>query len=196
MARLPRVHVPCSIRSLLRSRSNPFRSFKVPRQARFSTTARKPRLHAGLKARAQSDTNSIQSAGSIPSAQLNENHLTQIKQLQEEKSRVEASVQLLNEQLCQLLPSRQNDATMKDLISRQKILREEICGHQKDLEGYSDIDPGHLEKKSEDIVVLRTRAERWTDNIEILEGWFRRGLFADDFYMDLLRRHCYGTERV
>ncbi|KAL8952414.1 MAG: hypothetical protein Q9222_001691 [Ikaeria aurantiellina] len=197
MTQQPRPHVPCRIRPLLYSRRKPLNSWRVPHKTRLpAATIQKPHQQGSRKAEARSDTDGIGPARSTLASQVKESHHTQITQLQQEIFAVEASVQLLTEQSCQASGSRPDDETMRDFLSRQRDLREEISGLQKDLAGYSDIDPGSVEKKREAVVILKTQAERWTNNIEILEGWFRRSLCADEFFMDGLRRTCYGGEYV
>ncbi|KAL8679825.1 MAG: hypothetical protein Q9186_003941 [Xanthomendoza sp. 1 TL-2023] len=81
-----------------------------------------------------------------------------------------------------------------ELLALKKTLQADVITLKDDLEGYKDIDPMELDKKREAIAVMKRKAELWTNNIELLEGWLERALGAEPAQLDFLRREIYGAE--
>lgn len=82
------------------------------------------------------------------------------------------------------------------IMRREKGLREELEGLQRELMGYRDGDPVEVVKKKREVEVCKERAERWTDNIGVLEGWLKVVLGGDRERMEGIREMFYGEEYV
>lgn len=82
------------------------------------------------------------------------------------------------------------------LITKQEVLSDEVKVLRKELSGYADNDPGEVERKTKEVEGLKAKAERWTDNLMLVEGYMSRLLNGNTEGMDGLRRECYGTEYV
>lgn len=82
------------------------------------------------------------------------------------------------------------------MIRREKDLREELEQLQRELMGYRDGDPVEVVKKKREVEVCKERAERWTDNIGVLEGWLKGVLGGDRERMEGIRKMFYGDEYV
>lgn len=82
------------------------------------------------------------------------------------------------------------------MMRREKDLREELEALRRELMGYRDGDPAEVVKKKREVEVCKERAERWTDNIEVLEGWLKGVLGGDRERMEGIRKMFYGDEYV
>lgn len=82
------------------------------------------------------------------------------------------------------------------VMMREKGLREEVEGLRRELVGYRDGDPGEVVKKKKEVEMFRERAERWTDNVGVLEGWLKGVLGGDRERMEGIRKMFYGDEYV
>ena len=88
------------------------------------------------------------------------------------------------------------EATRTELLALQTTLQVNVMALKDELEDHKDVDPRQLERKKVETAKIRASAERWTNNIELLEGWFDRMLAKDPCSLDRLRRECYGVEYV
>lgn len=82
------------------------------------------------------------------------------------------------------------------LVTKQEVLWDEVKVLRKELAAYADADPGEVERKIKEVDVFRANAERWTDNLMIVEGYLNKLLCGNAEAMDGLRRECYGAEYV
>ncbi|KAL8697147.1 MAG: hypothetical protein Q9201_007282 [Fulgogasparrea decipioides] len=120
---------------------------------------------------------------------------TVMARLQDEKTTVDSSIRYLETRVALALDLKQADA-MKALASLQEALERDVMALRNELEGYRDIDPQRIKARMDEIVQLKAKAGRWTNNIEILEGWLRRVLGADKERMNCLQKECYGADYV
>lgn len=81
-------------------------------------------------------------------------------------------------------------------MKRQEGLEKEVAGLRKELETYKDADPGEVARKRKEVEGFRSGAERWTDNLMLVEGYLGRLLGGDREGMEALRRSVYGDEYV
>ncbi|KAI4274329.1 MAG: hypothetical protein LQ337_004023 [Flavoplaca oasis] len=88
------------------------------------------------------------------------------------------------------------DPTRTQLLALQQTLQMNVMALKDELENHKDLDPRQLERKKVETAKIRASAERWTNNIELLEGWFDRMLAKDPSQLDRLRRECYGAEYI
>ncbi|KAL8962372.1 MAG: hypothetical protein Q9193_001214 [Seirophora villosa] len=115
-----------------------------------------------------------------------------LAKLKSEKMLVDASIHDLEAQIEMTSQSRPNEITMKMLHALRETLQEDIAALRHHVEAYKDADPQWVEEKREETEAMRSQAEKWTNNIDILEGWLRKALGAEQ--MDRLREDCYGAD--
>lgn len=119
-----------------------------------------------------------------------------MEKLREEKTKVDAALKELEEKVKEASALRGEDPDREALVERRLELEHEVGGLRKELEGYKDGDPGEVDRKRKEIGLLRARAEKWTDNIGILEGQMLNSLGGDREKLDLIKREVYGDEYV
>ena len=117
--------------------------------------------------------------------------------LKEELAKVEGALQELEEKVKEASEKRgEDDEERGELVSARLELDGEVGVLRKELEGYKDGDPGEVERKRKEIEALRARAEVWTDNIGLLEGYMMNLMGGDKERMDGMKRELYGDEYV
>lgn len=117
--------------------------------------------------------------------------------LKEELSKVEGSLGELEEKVREANEKRgEDDEGRGQLISAKLELDGEVAVLRKELEGYKDGDPGEVERRRMEIQALKARAEVWTDNIGILEGYMLNLMGGDREKLDGMKRELYGAEYV
>ncbi|KAI4144642.1 MAG: hypothetical protein LQ341_002607 [Variospora aurantia] len=114
--------------------------------------------------------------------------------LQSEKMIVHASIHDLEAQIGMTSRSRPNGNSVEILHALTETLQEDIAALRHHVEAYKDADPRCVEEKREGTEAMRLQAERWTNNIEILEGWLCEVIGTEQ--MDRLREECYGANYV
>ena len=82
------------------------------------------------------------------------------------------------------------------LLTNQGTLVEEIGTLKKELASYADADRGEVERKNKEVEGFKATAERWTDNLMLLDGYLNKLMGGNKEGMDGLRRECYGAEYV
>lgn len=117
--------------------------------------------------------------------------------LKEELAKIEGSLGELEEKVKEASEKRGEDEESRgELVSARLELDGEVGVLRKELEGYKDGDPGEVERKRKEIKTLQARAEVWTDNIGILEGYMMNLMGGDREKMDGMKRELYGDEYV
>ena len=82
------------------------------------------------------------------------------------------------------------------LVTKQEALSNEVNTLKKELAGYADADPGEVERKVKEVKAFKAKAERWTDNLMLIEGYMIKLMGGDTSTLDGLRRECYGKHYV
>ena len=119
-----------------------------------------------------------------------------LAKLRDEKMKVDASLRELEGKVKEASALRGEDPEREGLVGRRLVLEHEVDVLRKELEGYKDADPGEVERRRKEIKVLRGEAERWTDNIGILEGQMLDMMGGDREKLDGIQREVYGNEYV
>ena len=119
-----------------------------------------------------------------------------LARLRDEKAKLDVSLQGLNVRVKEAARLRDEQDGRGELTTLHDRLEEEIKILKIELETYKDVDPRELDRKKEEIKAQKQRAERWTDNIQLLEGWISKALGGDREGLENLRRECYGGEYV
>lgn len=119
-----------------------------------------------------------------------------LAKLREEKTKVDATVKELEQKVEEASESRGVDEGRGELVAKQMALVEEVGLLKRELETYKDADPGEVERRRKEIEGFRVKAERWTDNIGVLEGRLLGMLGGDRESFEALRMDVYGDEYV
>ncbi len=125
----------------------------------------------------------------------------ELGKLAEEKAKVEAAVAELKGKVEEASEKRKEEeveenSTREEMGKEQARLGEEVVVLREELNQYKDGDPGELDRKKEEIRMCKEKAERWTDNLMILEQWLGQVLGGDREKMEGIRRTYYGDEYV
>lgn len=118
--------------------------------------------------------------------------------LTEELGKVEGSLGELEGKLREASEKRggDDDEERGGLLGAKLELDGEIGVLREELEGYKDGDPGEVERRRKEVRALQARAEVWTDNIGILEGYMLDLMGGDRERLDGMKRELYGDEYV
>lgn len=117
--------------------------------------------------------------------------------LKEELGKVEGSLGELEEKVREASVKRGDDEEERgELVSAKLDLDGELEVLRKELEGYKDGDPAEVERRRKDTKALQARAEVWTDNIGILEGYMMELMGGDREKLDGMKRELYGDEYI
>ena len=120
-----------------------------------------------------------------------------LAKLREEKDKLDAAVRELDCKVKEASEKREGeDGGRHDLVSIRSMLQEEMGTLSGELEQYRDGDPGEVVRKRDEVKRLREKAERWTDNVGLLEGWLLRMLGGDRDALEDMRRGLYEGEYV
>lgn len=119
-----------------------------------------------------------------------------LEKLQEEKAKADVNLAELQEKVKGAKLLRDDDPDRAGLVERRLVLEHELEALRKELDGFKDGDPGVVELKRKEISVFKTKAERWTDNIGILEGQMLVTTGGDKHILDSIKREVYGAEYV
>ena len=82
------------------------------------------------------------------------------------------------------------------LVTKQETLSNEVIALKKELASFADADPGEVKRKVQEVEAFKAKAERWTDNLMLLEGYMIKLVGGDTAALDGLRRECYGEQYV
>ena len=120
-----------------------------------------------------------------------------LAKLKEEFGKVQGSLGELEAKVREASEKRgEDDEDRGRLVSVQLELNGEVEILKKELEGYKDGDPGEVERRRKESTALQAKAEVWTDNIGILEGYALGLMGGDRDKLDAVKRELYGDEYV
>ncbi|KAI9874196.1 MAG: hypothetical protein M1830_010085 [Pleopsidium flavum] len=122
-----------------------------------------------------------------------------LRGLREEKGRVEGSVWDLGARLEEVQKARAGqgeEEEREELVVRERALGGEVEALRVELNGYSENDPEEVERRRAEVELCKVAAERWTDNVLVLEGYLGRLLGGDRVALEEIRALYYGVEYV
>ena len=119
-----------------------------------------------------------------------------MSRLKEEQGILNAAIEELEGKVKAASEMRGEDEGRMELITQQLSLSEGVGMLRKELEGYKDNDPGEVDRKRMEIMDFKAKAERWTDNIGVLEGRLLEMMGGDREGVDGVKREVYGDEYV
>ncbi|KAG8533117.1 uncharacterized protein KY384_001900 [Bacidia gigantensis] len=121
---------------------------------------------------------------------------TTMADLEAEKGKIEVAVQELEDKMREASEQRGQETGRAELLDKKVVLDAEVEELKKELEGYSDGDPTNVETKRREAAELRGDADRWTDNILILEGHLKKMMGGASEELEQIKRQIYGNEYV
>ena len=118
--------------------------------------------------------------------------------LRKEKDKIEGVVQDLEEKMRDAKDKRgDDDDGRSDLVQRTAVLEADVVELRKELGTYKDCDLGELERKKKEVDGFKVGAERWTDNISILEAYVKDKMLGGDAAgLEQVRHMVFGSEYV
>jgi hypothetical protein len=117
--------------------------------------------------------------------------------LRNEKAKLEKSIAEVTEQVELANAGRDpEDIERVDLITKYETSRDELKKLKLELEGYKDGDPEEVVRKEKEVEMLKEKANRWTDNIYVLEEYLKQRLGGDREALEGVRSTYYGGEYV
>ena len=118
--------------------------------------------------------------------------------LHDEKDKLDGVIRELRDRVTAATATRTDgaDSDRGDLVAEHARVAREVLALKAELNSYRDGDPGELGRKRAEVVALRAKAERWTDNVGILEQWVGQMLGGDRERMEAVQMMCYGEEYV
>ncbi|KAL8729462.1 MAG: hypothetical protein Q9166_004710 [cf. Caloplaca sp. 2 TL-2023] len=119
-----------------------------------------------------------------------------IFKLQTEKLMIDASVLDLQNAIDKAMDLRLADTTSTELVTLQQTLQGDVTALKNHIESYKHVDPWEMEKRGQETALMKAKAARWTNNIELLEGWLDKAFGGDRHQLDSIRRECYGAEYI
>ena len=84
----------------------------------------------------------------------------------------------------------------EELVKRHEGLVDEVGMLKRELATYANADPAEVERKRKEVEGFKKRAERWTDNLMLVEGYMGKMMGGDRESMDALRREIYGDQYI
>lgn len=124
---------------------------------------------------------------------------TELAKLRAEYTSVQANVEELGGKV-KVAREEKGEGEDKDekeeLVKGKEVLGKEVEDLRKELEGYRDADPGEVDRKKREVEGFRMGAERWTDNLYVVESYLGKIMGGDKEGMEGLRRMVYGDEYV
>ncbi|KAK8168363.1 meiotic nuclear division protein 1 [Phyllosticta citrichinensis] len=82
----------------------------------------------------------------------------------------------------------------QELAEKMETLKTALAGLRKELASYSDSDPVELELKRGALQRTQVETEKWTDQIQSMETWFKQQMGGDREALLNLKRIYYGDE--
>ena len=120
-----------------------------------------------------------------------------IEKLNLEKESLDASIADLRARVNEATNRHNEDGSDRDdLLTVHAKLTEEVLLLKEELNGYKDGDPGEVVWKRNEMEAYKEKAYRWTENLEILEGWLHKVTGGDKERMEGIKRNFYGEEYV
>ena len=89
-----------------------------------------------------------------------------------------------------------DEAERMELADVKESLVREVAALEKELESYRENDPEVVKAMQEETILARAKAVRWTDNIDVVEGWLLEKMGGDREQMEGLQREVYRSEYV
>ena len=116
--------------------------------------------------------------------------------LMAEKEKVDVAAESLKTQVEAANTTRGADEERDGIVKINVDLEEELTLLRKELETYKDGDPREVERRKKEVEGFKAKAERWTDNIGILEGRLKEMIGGNEEHFAVVQRELYGNEYI
>ncbi|KAJ9663417.1 hypothetical protein H2201_005625 [Coniosporium apollinis] len=125
-----------------------------------------------------------------------------LEKVKEERERAGKAVEELKRKVEDAQREREEDEDMlmgegegrEELQKKLRELEGEMGGLRGELAGYNENDPVEVERKRHRIAECGREAEKWTEQIQSMEGWFKDQVGGDREQLTGLKRNFYGDE--
>lgn len=120
-----------------------------------------------------------------------------LEKLKDEKERLDGTMVELRARVNEATNRREEDGNgREELIMVHARLTEEVVLLNEELNGYKDGDPGEVVRKRKEMERYKEKAYRWTENLELLEGWLTKVAGGDKERIEGIKRTFYGDDYV
>ena len=121
--------------------------------------------------------------------------LNTLEKLRDEKEKLDSTIVELKVHVDEATNRREEDGNGREaLVVMHAKLTEEVLLLNDELNGYKDSDPGELTRKRVEIEQYKEKAYRWTENLELLEGWLTKVTGGDKERIEDIKRMFYGDQ--
>jgi hypothetical protein len=126
-----------------------------------------------------------------------------LSRTQEERDRAIEMVESLQAKVDEASADREDDHDdtlmesgndRKTLTLKHAALTKEMEMLRTELASYSENDPIEVERRKQQITLLKLDAERWTDGIQGMEAWVKKTAGVDKDTFIAMKRNWYGDE--
>lgn len=124
-------------------------------------------------------------------------HVNTLEKLKDEKEKLDGTIVELRARVNEASIRREEDGNgREELVTMQTRLAEEVLLLNEELNGYKDSDPDQIVRKKREIEQFKEKAYRWTENIELLEGWLMKVVGGDTERVDGIKQMFYGDQYI
>ncbi|KAK7521925.1 meiotic nuclear division protein 1 [Phyllosticta citriasiana] len=124
----------------------------------------------------------------------------ELARAQSEWDKAARTLEELGAKVDQMRAAREDEEELEAADSRQELtqkmetLKTMLAGLRKELASYSDSDPVEMELKRGALQRTQLEAEKWTDQIQSMEMWFKEQMGGDREALLNMKRIYYGDE--
>lgn len=123
--------------------------------------------------------------------------LNTLRKLKDEKEKLDSAMVELRARVNEATNRREEDGNgREELITMQAQLTEQVLRLNEELNQYKDSDPDEVVRKKREIEQHKEKAYRWTENLELLEGWLMKVVGGDTERVEGIKRMFYGDQYI
>lgn len=120
-----------------------------------------------------------------------------LEKLKEEKEKVDGIIVELRARVNDAINRREEDGNgREELVTMHARLTEEVLLLNEELHEYKGSDPDEIVGKKRETEQHKEKAYRWTENVELLEGWLIKVVGGDTERVEGIKRMFYGDQYV
>ena len=120
-----------------------------------------------------------------------------LEKLKNEKEKLDDTIIELRARVNEASIRREEDGIgREELVTMHTQLAEEVLRLNEELNGYKDSDPDQIVRKRREIEQFKEKAYRWTENVELLEGWLMKVVGGDTERVDGIKQMFYGDQYI
>lgn len=120
-----------------------------------------------------------------------------MEKLKDEKKKLDGTIVELRARVNEASNEREEDGNgREELITTHTELAREVLLLNEELNGYKDSDPDQIVRKKREIEQFKEKAYRWTENVELLEGWLMKVVGGDRERVEGIKQMFYGDQYI